>query len=113
MDKQTAFIEYEKAFESRKWVKTLPYLTFKPEWNVKIIPPTGGAVIRFLVAHKNNPSNTISVYFDGYNLLGCCKQPYWEMYPFEDDAARFSENETEELMQCIEKQLNKMLEDKQ
>lgn len=77
-------------------------LNFKKEWNVKIIPPFGGALARFWIGYKENH---VSVYLDWYGRLGCVDVPYWELYPFEDDTKRYYLEETEELMKDIEKAL--------
>jgi hypothetical protein len=91
--------EYEKLKEFRKWQKEMPYLTFKPHWQVKVIPPFAGAVARFVV---KDGESTVSVYFDVDDTLGYVGEPYWEIYPDkEGDNARFLMNETDELIQAI------------
>lgn len=91
------------AIESQeKWreiCKETPPLNFKNEWNVKIIPPFGGALARFNVDYKGNH---VSVYLDWYGRLGCVDEPYWELYPWEDDVKRYYLTETEELLKDIE-----------
>jgi acetone carboxylase gamma subunit len=94
--------QYSRAMEHDKWVKTIPVLQFKTEWSVKVIPPTAGAVVRFLV--KANDKQ-ISVYLDCYDHLGFVGQPYWEAYPIGGDARRFYIGQTEELMQAITEEL--------
>lgn len=91
------------AIESKeKWreiIKQIPTLNFKKEWNVKIIPPFGGALVRFTVYYNGNH---VSVYLDWYSRLGCVDEPYWELYPREDDVRRYRLNDTKELMKDIE-----------
>lgn len=91
------------AIESQeKWreiCNKIPSLNFKKEWNVKIIPPFGGALTRFWIGYKNNH---VSVYLDWYGRLGCVDEPYWELCPWEDDVKRYYLTETEELMKDIE-----------
>ena len=36
-----AVAKYDELQETRKWMNELPYLHFKQEWNVRIIPPFG------------------------------------------------------------------------
>lgn len=43
---------YDKIMESRKWTQEIPFLQFQSDWEVKIIPPFAGAVIRFLIKKK-------------------------------------------------------------
>ena len=73
-------------FEYRKWASEMPAINFKEEWDVKMLPPFGGAVARFSIECNGKH---ISVYLDCYDMLACYGEPYWEMYPYEDDVARF------------------------
>ena len=73
--------KYEKLQECRKWGSEIPALDFEKEWDVKIIPPFGGAVIRFYIEYNGKH---VSVYFDGYSELGCVPEPYWEYYCSEE-----------------------------
>lgn len=57
----------EQIHDFRGWIEKLPVFHFDKEWNVKIIPPFAGAVIRFTIDYKNKH---VSVYFDGYSELG-------------------------------------------
>lgn len=95
--------DYDKAMETRKWVSEIPYIKFDPSWEVKVIPPFGGATVRFLV--KKN-GKTVSVYLDCYDRLGCVEAPYWEAYPISEDVARFLLNDVNELVEAITKELN-------
>lgn len=88
---------YEKSKEFMRWKKELPYLNFKNEWNVKIIPPFGGAIIRFYIEYNNKH---VSVYFDGYDSLGFMGEPYFEYYDG-DDCYRYLMNESKEMMEDI------------
>lgn len=78
---------------------SIPTLNFKEEWNVKIIPPFAGAIIRFKI--MRNDIMVCSVYLDFYDRLGCYGAPYYELYPFENDIKRYALNETDELMKDI------------
>lgn len=84
------------------WMRSIPSLKFLPEWEVKVIPPFGGAMARFRVSHGDK---SISVYLDVYDCLGCMGEPYWEIYPYEGDTFRCLMNETEELIEAIDKAL--------
>ena len=80
----------------------IPPLRFKEDWEVKIIPPFGGAIIRFLVA---NSRGWVSVYLDGYNMLGGVRgETYWEVFDGED-VERFKIGESEQMMARIEEML--------
>ena len=71
-------IEQEKILRDyEEWRTKLPYLNFKPDWQVKILPPWGGAIIRFVI--KKNDI-VVSVYFDCDDRLGYVRSPYWEIY---------------------------------
>lgn len=91
--------------ECDEWIGKLPYINFKSHWNVKVIPPFAGAVIRFLVSYGDRE---VSVYMDGYNILGFyyndddIKEPYWEIYPtLYDDTERFALNDVKGLIEGI------------
>lgn len=94
---------YENLQECRVWGSKLPALHFEKEWDVKIIPPFAGAVIRFHISHNNK---NVSVYFDGYSELGFMYDddgkpiPYFEYYDGED-CHRYHIDESEEMMNDI------------
>lgn len=101
--------EIESQEKWRDVCKKMPSLHFKEEWEVKIIPPFGGALARFIIAHNNK---YVSVYYDEYSRLGwMCDAydnpiPYFELYPnANDDVSRYYLNETEEMMKEIEELL--------
>ena len=91
--------------QDEKWrdlLPQIPTLKFKPEYEVKIIPPFGGAIARFLISIEGQ--HICSVYLDFYDRLGIYGEPYYEIYPSSDrDIARFNLRETDLLMQEIEK----------
>jgi hypothetical protein len=80
------------------WIAKIPALQFDPTWNVKVIPPFGGAVARFLV-EKDGVS--ASVYLDCFDALGYFGSPYWEVYPVNDDVGRCAMGEASELLDLI------------
>ena len=96
--------EYEKLQECRKWGKKIPALHFEKEWDVKIIPPFGGAIIRFTIDYNNKH---VSVYFDGYSELGYMYEgedpiPYFEYYDG-NECYRYFLNETDEMITDIKR----------
>jgi len=109
IDKFKARIIMETEYEWNKWTKEIPNITFKEEWNVKIIPPFGGAIIRFVVNHKEDEKSWISVYLDCYDELGIFGEPYWEIYPYKyedyEDVCRIEMNNVNKLIEEIDKQL--------
>jgi hypothetical protein len=100
--------KYEKLQESREWSKKIPALHFEREWDVTIIPPFAGAVIRFCINYNNKH---VSVYFDGYSELGYMFDedekpiPYFEYYDGED-CHRYYIDESEQMMNDIKEFLN-------
>lgn len=97
----------EQIEEWRELARNLPYLSFPAECEVMLIPPFGGALMRFLIRLKAAPDKTISVYFDQFSRLGCMDKPYWEMYPNkDDDCSRYYQGEEEGLMAEIIDTLN-------
>lgn len=92
------------------WLKKLPWIQFKPEWEVKVIPPHTLATLRFLVKKAgSSDDNLVSVYFDGYSMLGSFNWPsipHWEIYPDEEGTnSRFEMSDTKGLLEAIEKAL--------
>jgi hypothetical protein len=80
----------------------IPFLKFKKSWNVKIIHPFNGASVRFIV---KKGEKEVSVYLDEKNKLGVSRAPYWEIYD-SSYTMRFRINNTEGLIDGIEKMLN-------
>lgn len=98
----------EAAEEWRSWGKKLPWLKFKPEWEVLIIPPFLGALTRFAI--RNDTGKQVSVYFDGYAKLGLMYEgetpiPYFEAYPIDGNTRRYLLSETDQMMTDIEQEL--------
>ena len=83
-------------------IDKIPAINFPPEWNVKLIPPVGGAVVRFNIIQEGAKQN-VSVYLDCFQNLGYSPEgPYWEIYPYDDDVYRVGISETEELIKAIQ-----------
>ena len=90
--------EVERIMEYTNWCGEIPYITFPSDWQVQVIPPFAGAVVRFKIK-KGDAS--VSIYLDCYDILGCYGQPYWEVYPHEDDVFRCDMEDTETLLRAI------------
>ena len=93
--------DVERDEDWRKWIEKIPALNFKEDWDVKVIPPFGGAIARVMIVKKGNPEKHVSVYLDCYDALGCMGEPYWEMYPYEGDTYRALLNNTDDLIEKI------------
>jgi hypothetical protein len=90
-------------------INRIPWLHFRGDWQVRIIPPFGDAVIRFQVIL---PSGVLkSVYMDSRHSLGIwgnldtC-EPYWEVYPYQGDVGRCALDDTIMLMEMIQDETN-------
>lgn len=100
--------KYEQLQECKKWMREIPALHFEKEWDVKIIPPFGGAVIRFWIYYNGKH---VSVYFDAYSELGFVYDdndnpiPYFEYYDGEE-CYRYYMDESEKMMEDIKNYLN-------
>ena len=81
-------------------IDKIPYLQFDSKWKVKIIPPFNGVIGRFHVSYKDK---WVSVYLDFYDKLASVGEPYWEIYPVNNDIERFLLNEHEDMMVKIKK----------
>lgn len=83
---------------------SIPYIQFPADWKVKIIPPFGDAVVRFVVELPSG--KTKSVYLDCRSSLGYFggvdkPTPYWEVYPHRGDTARCHRENVELLLSYI------------
>jgi len=92
----------EDAEEWREWIGKVPSIKFPAEWKIKIIPPYGGAIVRFRVIKGKHE---VSVYLDCYDRLGCYGSPYWEIYPYEGDCMRHDMDDVKGLLKSIKKSL--------
>jgi hypothetical protein len=100
-----ASYEMNQLFEWEKWGREIPYIPLKRGWKIKVTPPFGGAVVRFMVSKGDD---YVSVYLDCYDKIGCMdNKPYWEIHPSEDgDCERFWMNEIDELVDGIDRSFN-------
>lgn len=88
----------------REWIDHIPYISFPPDWQIKVIPPFSGAMARFWI---KNGDNNISIYLDTYNRLGYWGDgPYWEVYPYRDDVGRCDMGDIPELLRMIQEALD-------
>ena len=103
-DRFMATNKVEKLFEYTKWVDEIPFINFPEKWDIKIIHPFARAVIRFKVRYKKA---MVSIYLDCYEELGIYGgNPYWEVYPHNDDIYRCGINETKELLEAIQRSID-------
>lgn len=104
MDETLARYEMERKEGWTDLIQQILPLEFPAEWRIRILPPFGGAAVRFW-AEKD--CGTVSVYLDSRDRLGYMGRPYWEIYPAEDgDTARFYLGEDEaEMIEEIRKSL--------
>lgn len=89
-----------------EWNRKIPEIQLKDGWKLKILAPFGGAMARFRVGLGDA---SVSVYLDVDDSLGCVGEPYWEIYPYEDDVSRYLINETDDLVNGIDKSLSDQL----
>lgn len=92
----------------RDWVGRIPPITL-PQASIKPIPAFAGAMVRFqAIADKA----VVSVYLDVNNSLGYwvndngVPEPYWEVYPYDDDTFRCALDDVETLQAAIMKSLS-------
>jgi|WetSurMetagenome_2_1015567.scaffolds.fasta_scaffold03410_3 hypothetical protein len=96
--------EWDQAYESRSWLPRIPYISFPSEWSIQMTPPFLNAIVRFQVRYLNA---NVSVYLDGYGMLGYVSIPYWEIHPDEEgDAARYPMEDITELLAAIQRSLD-------
>lgn len=97
-----------KVEQEQRWqdeVARLPWIQFPSDWKVKVIPPYGDAVVRFLVTLPDGREK--SVYHDSRASLGEYFDdmdepiPYWEVYPVNGDVGRCGTDEVELLLEMI------------
>lgn len=106
-------VKYHRVFESEKWMQLIPAFKIEPDWLIQIIPPFISAIVRFRISKENFKEHKfISVYLDGYELLGYCGgNPYWEVYPVDDDTWRCDMDDIDGLMEGIKKGLQQIEEE--
>lgn len=97
----TLVYEMEKAFEWRKWIDEIPYLSFASDWLVKAIPPYLTGIVRYHVT-KAGKKDQVSIYLDCYELAGFYGgEPHWEIYSVDGENVRCAMKDTDQLMKYI------------
>jgi hypothetical protein len=94
----------EQSQRYKEWQDKIPHIPFRHYyWDVRAIPPFGGAILRYRVKHNGKE---VSIYLDAYDELGSVGQPYWEIYPCADGGTwRCLLNEVGDLVAEIAKAL--------
>lgn len=92
-----------KVLEWDAHIWEIPYLKFPADWEVKLMPPFMGAMLRFHVKKPGmSEQDTVSVYLDVADVLGIVGQPYWEIYPASHgDTERILLTHSEDLLPAI------------
>ena len=80
------------------WFDNIPFIRFDPDWDVQVIPPFSGAMVRFRVKQGDH---IVSVYLDCYQQLGYWDGPYWEVYPVDGDTWRVGIDDVDGLLDAI------------
>ena len=110
LDRIKISCDMDRAFEFTKWSLEIPWIKFPGHWIIRVLPSMTFAIARFRVS-INGMKYSVSVYLDGYNLLGVYGYPkavpYWEVYPYNENEATFrcGMNETDKLLEAIEEGL--------
>lgn len=87
---------------NQKWgkeIEHIPFIQFPLDWKIQVIPPFGDAVVRFRVQLPCGTEK--SIYLDSRDSLGCFGEPYWEVYPVQDDVGRCERADIEQLLILI------------
>lgn len=107
-ERHEALVKMSVAFEWDKYIAIIPEITFPDGWRIQIIPPYAGAIIRFRAFFNDKE---ISVYLDGFNILGYYKcendkesVPYWEAYPIDGDTFRCNMKDVDELINAMKEE---------
>lgn len=94
---------------------------------MRAIPPFGGALIRYniLPGNGDHDDRAVSVYLDGYNVLGIFghpddpPKPYWEVYPYpvdyegiDEDVKRIPMEDTQALVAAVRESVRYLIENR-
>lgn len=99
-DLQVRRIKVEDDEKWRDWVFRVPEIPMPTGWRVRVTPPYAGALVRFGVTNLSGQHK--SVYLDVWNRLGYMGEPYWEVYPVNNEPARCTMEDVAELVRLIE-----------
>jgi len=109
-------MERSQIERDEKWndyYKAMPFIPILKDWEIKVLPPFGGALMRFQL---QKGEKHFSIYFDANDYLGSVGKPYWEAYPiriededeengFYGEAKRYYENKFREMIKDIYEQV--------
>jgi len=73
---------------------------------IRVIAPFCGADARFQI-YKKGTEESISVYLDTTQALGCYDGPYWELYPYKGDTWRCDMVDIDEVIALCVEELNR------
>jgi len=110
VERTTTVAKYDRVMESDKWSGLIPPLAFPSDWQIHIVPPSRGAIVRFAVVKLGTnilEDKYASIYLDGYDMLGIMEKPYWEVFtPHNDNfPQRCLMEESDVLIELISKAL--------
>jgi hypothetical protein len=90
----------EVAEDWRGRISEIPYIKWPADWEVRAIPPFGGALVRYMVRLPNGAVK--SIYLDCFQSLGFFGQEaYWEVYPVGGDVGRCAVEDVQELLRLV------------
>lgn len=83
-----------------EWIPYIPWIHFPCHFDIKIIPPYGGAMVRFEIRLHNQPNRRkVDVYLDCNQRLGFFDdKAYWEV----SSGERFEISDVKNMIQHID-----------
>jgi len=81
-----------------EWIEKVPLIPFPAGRQIRMRPPFGGALVRF---HVFGNGKSVSVYLDVNDSLGYMQQPYWEVYPVNEENERALMDDVPGLLRLI------------
>ncbi len=70
---------HDNLFETEKWVKEIPTLSFNPDWDIQPLPSSKNTVVRFKVWNKAK-KEAVDVLFDPYGIMtGKVNEALWQV----------------------------------
>lgn len=105
-------LEIERLCEWEKLATEIPYISFPADWEIRIVPPLRGVVVRFQVRQKSKPYSPVSVVLhEAVSFGGMTEKPYWEVYPLtsntdEEAFERIALNDVQDLLSAIQEAFN-------
>ena len=95
--------EYDRYMETREKLDIIPFIKFPEDWEIQVIPPFGGATVRFRV---RKGKAIVSIFLDCYEKLAVMGAPYWEVYPHDGDIFRCEMNSIHKLLLAIHQSIS-------